>query len=124
MLSHSNSESPAADSVCGWIVRQQADKLMRMNILGDLAQEHQEEDRRARDEEAAWTAEARVTRKATKKAKQKAWELNSEESPPWKKKARVQANGTGASVVPMVEANEGMEFPEAPCKRCVSWLTY
>ena len=101
MSSHSNSESPAADSVRGQIICQQVDKLMWMNILGDLAQEHWEEDQRARDEDArhvidaeeeVWAAEARATWKAAKKAKQKAWELNSEESPPQKKKARVQAN--------------------------------
>ena len=67
------------------------DKLARMSALGDLAQEQHEEDRRGRDEDArrvidaeevAWAAEARAAQKATKKAKRKAREHNSEESPP------------------------------------------
>ena len=85
-----------------------------MSAMGDLAQEQWEEDRRGREEDArrvidaeevARAADARAVRKAAKKAKQKARELNSEESPR-RKKARV----------------EGMEFPEAPCKWCVSCL--
>ena len=102
-----------------------------MSAMGDLAQEQWEEDRRGRDEDArrvidaeevARAARARAARKAAKKAKRKARECDSEESPPRKKKARVHANGAGASVVPTVEADEGMEFPEAPCKWCVSCL--
>ena len=61
-------------------------------------QEQCEEDRRVREEdaacvmeaeEAAWAADTWATRKATKKAKQKAWESDSEDSLPQKKKARV-----------------------------------
>ena len=133
MLSYSDSKPPTDNSIHGRIIHQQADKLARMSVLGDLAQEQQEEDRRGRDEDArrvidaeevAWAAEARAMRKAAKKAKRKARELDSEESPPRKKKARVHANGMGALAVPMVEADEGMEFPEVPCNWCVSRLTY
>ena len=110
MSSYSDSESLADDSIHGRIICQQADKLARMSALGDLAQEQWEEDRRAREEdtrrvmdaeEVAWAADARAARKATKKAKRKVQELDSEESPPRKKKAQVQANGAGASVVLM-----------------------
>ena len=131
MSSYSDSEPPADDSIRGRIICQQVDKLARMSVLGDLAQEQREEDRRGREEDArhvidaeevAWAARARATQKAAKKAKRKARELDSEESPPQKKKAQVHANGTGASAVPTVEADEGMEFPEAPCKRYMSRL--
>ena len=131
MSSYSDSKPPADDSIRGRIIRQQADKLAKMSALGDLVQEQCEEDRRGREEDArrvmdaeevARAARARATRKAAKKAKRKARELDSEESPPRKKKARVHDNGAGASAAPTVEADEGMEFPEAPCKRCVSCL--
>jgi hypothetical protein len=133
MSSYSDSEPPADDSIRGRIIRQQADKLARMSALGDLAQEQREEDRRGRDEDArrvieaeevARAARVRAARKAAKKAKRKARERDSEESPPRKKKARVHANGAGASAVPTVEPDEGMEFPEVPCNRCVSRLAY
>ena len=62
--SHSDSESPAADSIRGRIIRQQADKLVRMNILGDLAHEHQEEDRRVRDEDARHVIDAEEAARA------------------------------------------------------------
>ena len=73
-------------------------------------------------EEVVRAADARATRKAAKKAKRKARELDSEESPPRKKKARVQANGAGNSVAPIVVADKGMEFPETPCKQYVFCL--
>ena len=78
MSSYSDSEPPANNSICGRIIHQQVDKLARMSVLGDLAQEQREEDRRGRDEDArriidaeevVWAAEARAARKATKKAK-------------------------------------------------------
>ena len=131
MSSYSDSEPPADDSIRGRIIRQQADKLAKMSALGDLVQEQREEDRRGREEDArrvmdaeevARVARARAARKAAKKAKRKARERDSEESPPRKKKAQVHDNGTGPSATPTVEADEGMEFPEAPCKRCVYCL--
>ena len=131
MSSYSDSELPADDSIRGRIICQQVDKLARMSVLGDLVQEQHKEDQRGREEDArhvidaeevARAAESRAARKATKKAKRKAQEHDSKESPPQKKKAGVHANGAGASAVPTVEADEGMEFPEAPCKRYMSCL--
>ena len=126
MLSYSNSESPTANSVQECIIWQQADKLTRM---GDLVQEQQEEDQRAREEdtvhimqaeEATQAADARAVWKATKRAKQRARELEGEVGDlPKKKKARVSPNDAGTSVVPTGEADEGVELPEAPCKQCV-----
>ena len=52
MSSYSDSEPPADDSIRSQIICQQADKLARMSVLGDLAQEQREEDRRGRDEDA------------------------------------------------------------------------
>ena len=131
MSSYSDSESPAANSILGRIIRQQADKLAKMSAMGDLAQEQREEDRRLREldtrhvvdaEEVAWAADARAMWKAAKKAKHKACEFDSEGSPPRKKKAQVQGNGVGNSVAPTVVADEGMEFPETPCKQYVFCL--
>ena len=131
MSSYSDSELPTDDSICSQIICQQADKLTRMSMLGDLAQEQEEEDQRVREEDArcvmdaeevVWVANARAAWKATKKAKCKACELDSEESPPRKKKAQVQANGAGNLVALMVEANEGMELPEVPWKQCMFCL--
>ena len=129
MSSHSDSESPADNSIRGWIICQQADKLARMSTLGDLVQEQREKDWRAREEdvrhimeaeEVAQAVEARAARKAAKKAKWRAWELESEEEDsPKRKKARVSSNDVGSSAAPTGEANEGLEFPEAPCKQCV-----
>ena len=91
MSSYSDSKSLADDSICGRIICQQADKLARMSMLGDLAQEQWEKDQRAREEDArcvmdaeevVWAVDARAAQKAAKKAKQKARELDSEESPP------------------------------------------
>ena len=133
MLSINENELPTTDFVHGWIICQQADKLARMSVMEDLVLEQQQECWRApREEDAVCVMEAeevvqaadtRAAWKATKKAKQKAWELDSEESSPRRKKAQAQANDAGALAVPMEEASEGMELPKAPCKQCVSWLT-
>ena len=129
MSSYSDSEPPTDNSIRGQIIRQQADKLARMSALGDLAQEQWEKDRRVREEDAkrvmeaeevAGAVEARAARKATKKAKRRARELESEEEDsPKRKKARVGSSDTGSSAAPTGEANEGLEFPETPCNRCV-----
>ena len=129
MSSYSDSESPAANSIQGCIIQQQADKLVKMSTMGDLAQEQWEKDRRAREEDArhvmeaeevARAVEARAARKAVKKAKRRARELESEEEDsPKRKKARVSSNDAGSSAALTGEANEGLEFPKTPCKWCV-----
>ena len=52
MLSYSDSEPPADNSIHGQIIHQQVDKLARMSALGDLVQEQRKEDQRGGDEDA------------------------------------------------------------------------
>ena len=129
MSSYSDSESPADNSIRSRIIRQQADKLAKMSVLGDLVQEQREKDQRVREEDArrvmeaeevVRAVEARAARKAAKKAKRRAHELESEEKDsPKRKKARVGSSDAGSSAAPIGEADTGLEFPETPCKRCV-----
>ena len=71
-------------------------------------------------EEVAWVVDARAARKATKKAKRRAQELEGEvEDSPNRKKARVGSNDAGSLVALTGDANDGLELPEAPCKWCV-----
>ena len=95
MSSFSENELTTAKFICEQIIQSQVDCLPKMNAMGAVAWEQQEEDQREREEdtvhvmEAEEVLEARAMRKAAKKAKQKAWELESEaDSSPRKKKAR------------------------------------
>ena len=95
-----------------------------MSMLGDLVQEQWEKDQRVREEDArrvmeaeevVWAVDARAARKAAKKAKRRAWELESEEEDvPKRKKARVGSNDVGSLAALTGEADEGLELPEAP----------
>ena len=78
ILSINENQTSAIESICNCIIQQQVDLLAKINAVGAIAQEQQEEDWRAMGEDTvcvmeakkvAWAVDAKATRKATKKAK-------------------------------------------------------